>query len=681
VTIFCKICRLYVDISDTLDHTKYHDAMNTLLLTQLPATVDSLKEKRDSLIKGINNKYLKKVKDYKTSKATNWHQKVVQLNDAFELLKCYINNTFELNRQYKQHYLKPKMNRNGRLINDIFNFHGESKLSTNNSIVAMSLCSNQNKNHRQLMEDTSTIIDSFGDNHNLTYFGMFDGYGGHLASKYCSEQLHLAILQSLSLLSQDQGIKFNPNDYINDEINHLETNELTNEKQINLQPKNLNSKRPISSIQSNLLNEKQIESILSFRASFLEAYSKMDRLLARGTDERSISRWSGATSCTCIIENDPKGSWIHLANCGDVEAIVIVDNSANKSRIKRNYKILTRLHTVNDCIADRQRIITNGANLIETSTGHYKIKGIIGATRATGFHGDNEIKQYLNATPSIKSYKIETNYVCLIIATKGLWQVLNYEKVADLVLQQLPIIRNVVAYDRSAVSPSVKRMLHQYYSKRDKIEPQLSILNESLFSSSPSTASSSSSSSSSTSNSTLTPTLTARPQVNQINLDNIEEYYSKERSISVPNLKNNNDETIPNYFTNNSDICPISKKGQISNQLYNLQIDIKNKSNDINLDQYRKEPNEMNNDELEILRKETLKQQLNPSKLTNNCKMIQCNDYDLRKSQRQTTLSPKLIKRLEISETIVERLVKCSLLAGSVDNISVNCILLPGSNL
>ena len=48
----------------------------------------------------------------------------------------------------------------------------------------------------------------------------------------------------------------------------------------------------------------------------------MDNLLARGKDEKSKVRWSGATGCACVIEGVPNSGeskskgWIHISNCG-----------------------------------------------------------------------------------------------------------------------------------------------------------------------------------------------------------------------------------------------------------------------------------------------------------------------------------------------------------------------------
>lgn len=76
-----------------------------------------------------------------------------------------------------------------------------------------------------------------------------------------------------------------------------------------------------------------------------------------------------------------------------------------------------------------------GCHCIETSPGIKKIEGLYPITRGIGFHGDKHVKKFITPSPTVKSFKIEPNYVCLIIATKGLWSVLNYEKVAYLVQQ------------------------------------------------------------------------------------------------------------------------------------------------------------------------------------------------------------------------------------------------------
>jgi serine/threonine protein phosphatase PrpC len=71
----------------------------------------------------------------------------------------------------------------------------------------------------------------------------------------------------------------------------------------------------------------------------------------------------------------------------------------------------------------------------------YTIEGQLDITRAFGFHGDSEIKKHITCYPSFKSIKIETKHICLVVATKGFWNVVGYERVADLVLQ---VVENLI---------------------------------------------------------------------------------------------------------------------------------------------------------------------------------------------------------------------------------------------
>lgn len=116
---------------------------------------------------------------------------------------------------------------------------------------------------------------------------------------------------------------------------------------------------------------------------------------------------------------------------GDVEAIVVLNEETSK---QKNYKVLTRLHTLNTYPKDRERIEKNNGKIVDQS-GVKRLEGLYSITRGFGFHGDKNVKKFISATPSIKSYKIESNYACLIVATKGLWNTLNYKTVSDLVIE------------------------------------------------------------------------------------------------------------------------------------------------------------------------------------------------------------------------------------------------------
>ena len=72
---------------------------------------------------------------------------------------------------------------------------------------------------------------------------------------------------------------------------------------------------------------------------------------------------------------------------------------------------------------------------MQTSSGQNTINGLYTMTRALGFHGDKTVKNYIHPIPTIRSHKLDPNFICIIVATKGLWNSLTYDKVAEIVLQ------------------------------------------------------------------------------------------------------------------------------------------------------------------------------------------------------------------------------------------------------
>lgn len=63
------------------------------------------------------------------------------------------------------------------------------------------------------------------------------------------------------------------------------------------------------------------------------------------------------------------------------------------------------------------------------------INGIIEKTRGLGNHGDKDLKKCLINSPYCWTYPIDANLECIVIATEGLWDVLRYDIVVDIVTQ------------------------------------------------------------------------------------------------------------------------------------------------------------------------------------------------------------------------------------------------------
>lgn len=120
-----------------------------------------------------------------------------------------------------------------------------------------------------------------------------------------------------------------------------------------------------------------------------------------------------------------------------------------------------------------------------------------------------------------------------------------------------------------------------------------------------------------------------------------------------------------------SDIYPLKKTNVLMNHKNDLKIDM-NDMKDLNIQDFNLQLNSTDDTDN--------KNKMN-KKIETDYKSIQVNEHDVRKYIRDTMENRIHAKRLEVSETIVEKLVTSALLAGSTDNITVNCFLLDGFDL
>jgi hypothetical protein len=97
---------MYINLEELADHNQYHNALKYFGLKELSLTLDDLNTRRADFLKAALMKYLKKPKDLNTNKVNEWRAKFNQLNENYELLKSYICNRFESNRQLKNSNLK-----------------------------------------------------------------------------------------------------------------------------------------------------------------------------------------------------------------------------------------------------------------------------------------------------------------------------------------------------------------------------------------------------------------------------------------------------------------------------------------------------------------------------------------------------------------------------------------------
>lgn len=141
-----------------------------------------------------------------------------------------------------------------------------------------------------------------------------------------------------------------------------------------------------------------------------------------------------------------------------------------------------------------------------------------------------------------------------------------------------------------------------------------------------------------------------------------------------------------NFYKANSDIYPTSRKNVLANENHDLKVDLNelkliNKHNIKPIDNSIEDSNNSFSQMIERIN-QAKKDENSSLKITQGgLKVVQVSSYDLNKTSRRMMDDRKSARRLEISEMLAETLVTSALIAGSTDNITVNCILLPGCHL
>jgi hypothetical protein len=175
--------------------------------------------------------------------------------------------------------------------------------------------------------------------------------------------------------------------------------------------------------------------------------------------------------------------------------------------------------------------------------------------------------------------------------------------------------------------------------------------------------------------------------VNEIK-DDIEVQDAIEENVVEPIITNpNNGRRSIDNFKSNSDIYPTSKKNVLNNENYDLEFDLNEMKNydKSNIKLLRPSSGKSVNsyDRLEKLN-ETAKEAEKKNYMLvtpNESKSVQITQYHLKKETRHFMEDRKLARRLDLSELLSERILASALIAGSTENVTVNCILLPGCNI
>ncbi|MCO5548087.1 hypothetical protein L7F22_001545 [Adiantum nelumboides] len=238
---------------------------------------------------------------------------------------------------------------------------------------------------RREMEDTAVIVPSFTQLQNsgsfagtpcdLHFYGVYDGHGGSQASKYCAERLHHALAEEIA-------------------------------------------RCPIREERSD---------IEGWRSIMLSCFSNVDKevggVCPYGACD-DVDSSAGCCSGTIAPENVGttavvavvSSSQIVLANCGDSRAVLSKGGKAIP--LSQDHKP--------ERADETNRIEAAGGRVIAWKG--YRVGALLAVSRAIG---DRYLKRYVISEPDVVCLERSEEDECLILASDGLWDVIDNETACD----------------------------------------------------------------------------------------------------------------------------------------------------------------------------------------------------------------------------------------------------------
>ena len=390
-----KVLLSYGDINN-LNKNNNNNIMKIKRVSKINAETKNLMENNNSLNKEKNSQFnlpnLMGPNLIPTSEAKNILIKAVgKLNS--ELNKKHPNlKSANLNNQISENYIKnkfgPKLLKNNISKKSLNNSLKESK--NNNSSIKLSEDIKQlkpkskcfisyayidypNLEHRQEMEDFHCIKQALGKRPNLSYFAIFDGHGGKDVASFLSINLHHFLIDEIN------NINFGTNDEENIS-NIIES-----------------IKSAFMKIDQNILSNENFTNDVGSTATLIFIYyNNLNENILNNNNDNGNKNVERTLIC---------------ANIGDSNGYLIT---------KSNISQITKPHKCEDT-SEVQRIKGTGGIVFQG-----RIFGKLILTRTLG---DKEMKKYgVIPVPDFYTKKIEKDDLFVIIASDGIWDVINEEE-------------------------------------------------------------------------------------------------------------------------------------------------------------------------------------------------------------------------------------------------------------
>ncbi|XP_074840586.1 protein phosphatase 2C-like domain-containing protein 1 isoform X2 [Carettochelys insculpta] len=406
IPVLCSICQQTIYPNQLFYHKKEHKAL-ALLRYCPPRTetdINKLLLRRLQLISRL----------IKSSKYTERDKQ--KIDCSLELLK---------NKTYFN-------------VDNIVDSSGYLKKLSNSVIKALAICQDKNSTWQADMEDTFIVLDNYGNRSDTCFLGLFDGYHGVFAAETVSAELPLLFLDQLSQTDSSYKLSGNEQQILDSFATVIKGNYKAQEKVFFGKSDNDNTTKP--------------NTYEWIHKAYAVSFWRMDRLLQLGRNEVSKVRWSSCTAVTCLVERisneeeksikeqeetvktenrnnsakppESNAAILHIANAGNIHAVLCKNG--------KSY-CLTKEHSTSNS-KETNRILQNGGN-ISPNEPKGLVEGLITTTRGLGHHGDPKLKKFVIPVPHTISVPIDDSCQFLILASNGLWEVLDKNEVVILTLR------------------------------------------------------------------------------------------------------------------------------------------------------------------------------------------------------------------------------------------------------
>nr|XP_009937131.1 PREDICTED: protein phosphatase 2C-like domain-containing protein 1 [Opisthocomus hoazin] len=407
ISIFCSACQQTIYPYQLLYHKKPHKALTLLGFDSPHSKTDNktLTAQRQKIISKLT----------KIPKYSEAHRQ--KIDNSFELL---------MNNHSPTSYC------------DLPNIPGTFQKVNNSLIKALSICQDKNSKWQADMEDRFIVLDSYGNRPDTCFLGLVDGSHGVAAAETLAAELPLLFLDQLAQMDSSYRKSEDEQQILDSFATVINADYREKEKIFSDKPGNDETSKT--------------NTYEWIHKAYAKSFWRMDRLLRLGRNEVSKVRWSGCSAVTCLVERIPseetggteeeerkrsentthtplartaKGvaGLLHIANVGNAHAVLCKNGKSH---------CLSKEHSTSN-VSERKRILQNGGN-ISTNEPDGLVEGHLRTTRGLGHHGDPVLKRSVIPVPHTISVPIDDTCQFLILASNGLWEVLDYSEVLALTL-------------------------------------------------------------------------------------------------------------------------------------------------------------------------------------------------------------------------------------------------------